>query len=633
MWKCLAVLCCLLLITTAYAQSLSLVKISLPQIEQFPLINFYMDVRDQGKFIYGLQAEDIQIIEDDRIFSPDKVIESRPGVQLVVAFNPGASFLIRDAQGFSRYDSVVTTLVNWARNRIGSTIDDLSILVSDGPERSHINNPLELFYSLAPYELESSRMEPSLDILYRAIEIAADTPPRDGMKRVLLFITAPVMGDREIGAQNIISQARQMNIQVFVWVIAPLGYDALESAKYLVDLTHQTEGELFVFTGLEPIPDLESYLEALRSIYYVEYRSQIQTGGTHQLAVEVTQLRSRSETIQYTIRLEPPRPLFLSPAVQINRQSNGYSNRRNDDLGQNFNPSTQEYQILVEFPDERQRSLTHSILYVDSIIADENLETPFDRFTWDLTEYTQNEQHILQVEVVDSFGLTGKSIEMPVMIEVENNPASPLVFITEYLPWIGAGVLFILGIVLAMVLILGGKIQPKSPFHIRPRKAGKPNIEAESREATSSAELKVDERRGIAWMPTWQRKQTQATQQATAFLTQLTAEIENISTPPFPIIENKIFIGCDPDMATLILNDPSVEALHACLERQDDGSFRLLDQESIAGSWVNYLLVPPEGIVLEHADVIHIGRVGFRFSLSQPKQLRKPTIRYLKDKS
>jgi predicted component of type VI protein secretion system len=67
-----------------------------------------------------------------------------------------------------------------------------------------------------------------------------------------------------------------------------------------------------------------------------------------------------------------------------------------------------------------------------------------------------------------------------------------------------------------------------------------------------------------------------------------------------------------------------VEGLHARLVRQEDGSFRLIDQGSVAGTWVNYAEVPEEGQVLQHGDLIHFGRVGFRFTLRLPQNVSKP---------
>ena len=69
-----------------------------------------------------------------------------------------------------------------------------------------------------------------------------------------------------------------------------------------------------------------------------------------------------------------------------------------------------------------------------------------------------------------------------------------------------------------------------------------------------------------------------------------------------------------------------MEGLHALLSRKRDGTFRLKDQGSVAGTWVNYAPVSQGGTQVEHGDLIHIGRVGFRLLLGKPTQPRPPKI-------
>jgi pSer/pThr/pTyr-binding forkhead associated (FHA) protein len=51
-----------------------------------------------------------------------------------------------------------------------------------------------------------------------------------------------------------------------------------------------------------------------------------------------------------------------------------------------------------------------------------------------------------------------------------------------------------------------------------------------------------------------------------------------------------------------------------------NGAFRLADEGSTAGTWVNYTPVSHEGTRLEHGDLIHFGRVGYRFMLKEPRR-------------
>src|SRR5512136_2762083 len=77
----------------AYAQASSSATLSVPNTEAFPRIQTYLDVHDsQGNFVSGLKAGQVQILEDDNPLPAIELDELRPGVQLVVALNPGPSF-------------------------------------------------------------------------------------------------------------------------------------------------------------------------------------------------------------------------------------------------------------------------------------------------------------------------------------------------------------------------------------------------------------------------------------------------------------------------------------------------------------------------------------------------------------
>jgi predicted component of type VI protein secretion system len=69
-----------------------------------------------------------------------------------------------------------------------------------------------------------------------------------------------------------------------------------------------------------------------------------------------------------------------------------------------------------------------------------------------------------------------------------------------------------------------------------------------------------------------------------------------------------------------------VEALHARLRQDETGAYILSDEGSVAGTWVNYAPISTGGIRLEHGDILHIGRVIFRFSLLKPPPALQPRI-------
>jgi pSer/pThr/pTyr-binding forkhead associated (FHA) protein len=59
-----------------------------------------------------------------------------------------------------------------------------------------------------------------------------------------------------------------------------------------------------------------------------------------------------------------------------------------------------------------------------------------------------------------------------------------------------------------------------------------------------------------------------------------------------------------------------LEPLHAQLRRNPDGEFLLTDFNSTAGTWVNYAPIGPDGIHLQHGDLVHFGSQTYRFSSS-----------------
>jgi pSer/pThr/pTyr-binding forkhead associated (FHA) protein len=109
-------------------------------------------------------------------------------------------------------------------------------------------------------------------------------------------------------------------------------------------------------------------------------------------------------------------------------------------------------------------------------------------------------------------------------------------------------------------------------------------------------------------------------------MTRLIESDQSNSNPPIPIASEEITFGRDPLQAIQVLDDPSVDELHARLRKEADGSFRLLDEGSTAGTWINYVPVSRDGARLEHGDLVHIGRISFRFTEREPERVRKPVI-------
>jgi hypothetical protein len=273
----------------------------------------------------------------------------------------------------------------------------------------------------------------------------------------------------------------------------------------------------------------------------------------------------------------------------------------------------------VEFPDRHPRDLVATRFYIDGKLAGENLKAPFDEFLWDLSPYTEGGKHSLKVEAEDILGLSRQSLDIPVEVRVVIPPAdlgTTLKRNTHYLTW---AAIFLAGLALMLVMYFGEK---RGLFRPAPKESkveaslGDPlyqSIAEGEGTPTSLAEGPGKARRG-------------GHASMAARLVFIDNEGEVLPQAAVPLSGREVIFGREPSQASCVLNDASVEAIHARLSLDEHGDYLLSDLNSIAGTWVNYAPVSMEGTTLEHGDIIHVGRVAFRFLLTRPGKTRIPSV-------
>jgi hypothetical protein len=115
-------------------------------------------------------------------------------------------------------------------------------------------------------------------------------------------------------------------------------------------------------------------------------------------------------------------------------------------------------------------------------------------------------------------------------------------------------------------------------------------------------------------------------QDAPAYLTRLGSNGEPVTGHPIALVEKEITFGTDPVEAMYVLDHPSIAALHARIQHKEGGDFRLLDNGTVAGTWVNYEPVPQNGCILKHGDVVNFGQLMYRFTLKNSPAEPEPKI-------
>jgi hypothetical protein len=605
------------ILVPAYAQGQfqAYAQLDAPNSTNFPTITALLDVFDtQAHFAEGLKPENLTVFEDGQPRPVDALSEQTVGLQLVVAVNPGPSLSVRDSQGASRYERVVQGLSDWANALPTDNQDDISLVSTTGPLLAH-SQPKEWVASLNAYQPNFNSAVPSLQTLSFALDLLNVPPPQPGMKRAILLLT-PHLDDPNLVAalQPLADQAIRAKVRIFVWMIDTDLYSNFPNTIALNDLAVQSGGSFFTFSGVEPLPDPESYFANLRHIYQLTYTSQLNKPGDHTLAVKITafggELTSPQQT--FSLDIQPPNPILVSPPLQIVRQPP--ENKPFD--SQHLQPAEQPIEIIVEFPDNHPRPLVDTALYVDGQIVAENKAEPFDKFTWDLSGYDTSGQHQLMVSAEDSLGLKKTSLGVPVVVTVVHPPSGPVAFLSRYSLTITISAISVAGAALLFILISGGRLRLSALFVRRQtRKLYEDPLTQPV--AVSVPKRQVKSAKGSRGLP-WRRRPKLV--EAPAYLVRLTVDGQPATGNPIPLVGGEMTFGNDPVLATQVLDDPSVSPLHARLKQNADGSFILVDEGSVAGTWVNYEPITSEGQRLRHGDVIHFGQLSYRFNLQKPPE-------------
>jgi len=600
----LQLLCVLffLLPQSAQAQDIPRGKLYNLKTASFPVFKVSVDVYDgAGNSISGLTESDFTILEDGLERPLDAMESIDPGLEFVAAINPGYSFSILDDQARSRYDKIAIELGAWSRNLPGTGNNAYSLVTAGGPSAFHVSDPKSWLISLEAYQPDAKKLVPSLDILSQAIDLASTSLLQPGARRAILFVT-PMAGMEDLSTlQSLALRAIQLDVHVFVWVVAPADSPLAPGYQALIDLAEQTGGKMFLYSGSEALPSLAEYLAPLQNSYQLTYTTGLTTSGNHTLAVQVTAPDGQVDLgpLGFEMDIQPPNPILVSPPVQILRQYPVPGNYDATSLA----PASQNLELIIEFPDGKPRPLTSTSLLVNGQSVATNTSEPFDVFTWDLSEYISSGRYEIQVMVVDVFGLQKTSISIPITVNIAETPDKLTIFLEHYGQWLvlGAAILASLGLAWLLISIS------------RRRRARRQT----SKMAFKTNVIPIDDKQTI--LPG-------RSKQSFAYLEPIPQIGQMSGGGILQLPAREVSFGSDATRSAYVLDDASVEALHAIICRTDD-IFTIQDQGSIAGTWVNYeMLIGEDEHRLKHGDIIHFGQLAYRFKLRTPPERTGPHI-------
>ena len=604
-------------------------------ISAFPEVSALLDVFDSQKFFAsGLKPGAVSVIEDGATLPVDSLTEMAIPLQLVIAVNQGTPLDARNANGISRFQRVSQVLAQWAQSRPADLPDDFSLVSQAGAVINHAS-AADFVVGLNGFQPDFRASIPNLRSLASAMDTVSAQTPQLGMKRAIFFIT-PQMDDVNLATslEPFIQRAVENKIRIFIWYVDANTNFATTSAAAFNNMAIQTGGTMFQYSGEERFPDPEAYFSPLRRVYMLSYTSRLKTAGEHTLSIQVTLPAGAAVSAdqKFSMDIQPPNPIPVTPSTQITRQAPA-----DDPFNtENLLPVTQELEIIIEFPDGHVRDLTRTTLYVDGVIADENTVEPFNKFNWNLSTYTSSGEHQIIVEAMDVLGLSKTSMAVPITVTVVKPPSGPAAFLAKYRTPITFGSIILAGLVLFFILLSGR-------LRIPSLRAAQEARRADADPLTQSVGTVMEVPAPIVTVPadknkkrnpfskkaaptSKSKKEAKETRVAAASFIRINADGQVAAAAPIPVIEKEIVFGTDPVQCTQIMDNPSISSVHARLRQTDDGGFLLLDNNSIAGTWVNYEPIPREGHRLAHGDMVHFGQLIYRFTLAVPPVVLKPKI-------
>lgn len=587
-----------------YAESPAQITILDVDTSQFPEMSIYFTAADSADAVTpDLSSAQLQVIENGKPLQPRRLAIEDPGIRLTVAFNPGPGMALY-AGGATRFNSIRKSLLESATS-LSAPFDDYSLITSNGILTARDSNIKQWASLLEQFSPNLAKPAAGFNSFTQALDLTAGTNPRPHMQQVILWITPMLSAEQLKLTPGVSQRAGELGVRVHIWLVGPSFAGNSTETQSLRTLAEATGGSLFIFSGVEKLPELSSYLEPLRGVYRLDYTSRINESGDHSIAILHTEEEETTSSAEFPLELTvlPPNPVLLSLPGAITR----VETRVSDQNKYLLIPLNQPILVAVEFPDGHERKLAASRLFVNGELVQENRMEPFNQFTWDLTPYEESGSHTLRVEVTDTLGLSRSTISTPVELEVQYRPSLLAPANLDRL-----SILFVILLAtaaLVMILIFLSRRGWGSETRRRKRKEDQDPV-------TQPVNIHQE-----ATLLRRQNTPGQGSNIKTISSPRLVLQGEG-SPAVIPLEVDELTLGSDRRQAQIWLDSPSIDPLHARIKLDEGGAVIISDLGSVAGTWVNYTPISSTGVRLEDGDLVRIGKMSFRFQAANAEKPR-----------
>lgn len=640
----LSLLCLLLLVAPVIAQ-VEGPRLRITQIDttDFPEVAVRISTTDsENNLVTDLAG--LEVSENGETVEAFETDQVAVGIELIFVIDANTAIEQVDEGGtLTRREKIRDSINDYANNIMDSEGQDdvVTIIVPDGEagqflEQPDMTFPNEVINAINFYESGELSDTPLNAMLEMALEKAEENQA-DGRYQAVLLFTDGAQLNTQLDFPALTERAQAAEVNFYGAILGSRAdQNEIDNVTQLTDPTGGTY--VHMPESAEAAPLFET-IDQRAVQTEILYRSTAGESGSQEVTVT---LGEASDEATYDLTIEPANITILLDNSQPIRRVAPEADTPLEEL----EPTTQPLAAEVSWPDGHPRTLSSATLLVNE--TEVPLEAPvLDNnglltFEWNISGLDAGDYE-LQVRVVDELGLESFSDPLPLSIEIDR-PGPPEVVETPApaqetepeedtepeaesgtildtlqenttLVAIGIGVLVLLFIIVVVVIVLvrrrrGGDISEPDTAPTTASPAIPPlGTPADDVEATTIEQF--DQDATFLMQPDFVQREVGG-----AYLEPLEYAPEH--TGMIPLTGNNVALGRDPNLVQIPFNDRSVSRLHARI-MENNGVFRLYDEGSASGTYLNYERIGLTPQVINDKDDVHFGRVHLRFHIAAPR--------------
>lgn len=492
--------------------------------------------------------------------------------------------------------------------------------------------------SLYTYKPESIGVTPLYDLLFFALKLFDDSALPPGQERAIIVFSDGVDVVSTTGLVDAVKLAADKHVRIYPVMVGP---ETAQTRKNLEYLSTITGGQYFHLSSVENLDGLWDQIARARSQRVLSYRSSEARPRTATVTLHLPDGRQLSDTHEIpAVTLAPVEVAITAPpaGVRIERKSPTFEMPL-----EQVDPKALEVRLAFNWPDGRPRALRQLMVQVGGQTEVRTGSAINEPVIISIAALDSGPQTI-QATAVDEVGLEGKAAPLPIQIAVIRPPA-PTVTPDATLVAQAAGAATVAAQATEQIAIANATVVAQATtvvditnqiddLRILAQNLGLATI--------GSAAFGVIMLGFAIYVVSNKDRRRQATQIITGTIAAATEPFRPRGRgrgrngrdgprvqlvlvddggapgmpPTIPLARTGLRLGRDPAVVDQPLNDRRISRLHCrIVEDGPSGGYRIFDEGSASGTYVNDDEVGHNGQPLNPDDIISIGPVTYRFEI------------------